>query len=397
MKTFNRNTVIAAPRPNWANSVKEDYTFSTSIFRSRNGTEKREAMRQTARVSLQYVTAMKREGMQRHMADLAGDPTQLFFVPTRWRSAFLSEAAATAQDVLIVGTPPFWLKAGQPVVISDDVNEEAAIATAVAGSAVTLDRPLSVPFSAGSRVMMARQARSASKVSFDALTGRLWAANVRFDVDPGSEPQAYPESSPTMFEGREVFLREPNWKSGIGNDFEALFETVDSGRGVITVTMPEIDIVRIEKMGYVGMSAAATESLLAFFLRHKGRRTGFFMPSWQADVTQKGGQPSGSSSLLVGGPDFKTAYEDSRTFNVLLATFADGTKQVNRISGFELVGLDSSLTMADGWNQDVTADTRFSFCHHCRFASDTLTVQWVTGGVSEIEIAVQTIQAGEND
>ncbi len=397
IKVLDRNEVIAVTRPNWSGEVTEDYTFKTNIFRSRNGTETREAMRQSARIALQYVSVLKSAGMQRHMADMAERPERLFFIPVRWRSTFLTAAATVATDVLTIATPPFWIVPGQPIIITDEVNEEAATILSVVGSTVTLEGNLSVGFANGSRVMMAHKGRTAPKVAFQSITDMVWNGNVRFDVDPGWEPQPYPEVILPTFEGRELFLTEPNWRDGISIEFDALFETVDSGRGTIWVSTPELDQSRIEKMGYSNMTAEATDALIAFFLRHKGQRTGFFMPSWQDDVSHIGTVTSGAFTLVAPGVDFAAAYAGSTTYNVLIAFFEDGSYQVNRIANIVVSGSDSQLTVVDGWAQDVTQGTRISFCHHWRFASDTLSVRWITNKVSNVEIAVQTLQSGEND
>jgi len=354
-------------------------------------------MRQTARVALQYLTALKREGLQRHMSDMAQDPTRLFLVPARWRSAFLTEAALSDQAEIIVALPPYWMVAGQDLILTDGAAEQAVKVSSVSGGTITLSEDLTAPLPQGARVMMAYQARTTSQSSFRALTPSLWTGNVRYEVDPGSTPQAYPEVVLPTFEGRELFLTRPNWASGPRLDFNAPFESVDSGRGVIEVSTPELDHTQIKKMGYNGMDAEKTDALVSFFLRHKGQRTGFFMPSWQRDVTAKEPAISSSSTLLIEGPDFKNAYEGSKVYNVLIAFFPDGSYQVNRIVGYELVGLDSSLLMENGWDQEVSDDTKISFCHHWRFSTDLLSVNWITSEVSEIEIAVQTVQSGEND
>lgn len=397
MKVLNRNLTIAVTRPNWSGGVSEDYDFKTSVFRSRNGTEKREAMRQTARVSLQFLTTLRPAGMRRHMQDLAEDPTRLFYVPVRWRRTELAAIGAAAGDTVEVASAPYWAVAGQHVIITDEVNEEALTIASVAGNFITFTDVLSETFAAGSKLLMAHRARTASQSAFKALTDGAYTANVRYDVDPGMTSQAYAASSPVVFEGREVLITKPNWREGIENSFDALFEKVDSGRGTITVSTPELDNTRVVKMGYSAMTAAAADELIAFFLRHKGKRTGFFAPSWQRDVEAKVTAAAATSSLTVDGEDFADSYGLSQVYNVVVAFFANGSYQVNRIASVAPVGPDSVLTMTDAWDQDVTPSTKVSFCHHSRFASDTLSVNWITSEVAETELTVQTIQAGEND
>ncbi|ARB05696.1 hypothetical protein [Synechococcus virus S-ESS1] len=392
MKVYDRNDRIAVPRPNWSNPVTVDYSFQTSIFRSRNGMERREAMRQDARVSIQYLCALKPTGMMRHMADMQAAPAEPFWVPTRWRRTSLSALALLDQPVLEVASVPFWLVAGQRVVITDGSTEEAAVVLSVVDQTVTLESDLSVSFPAGAEVMAASFARVASQSEFQALTGQLWTANIRFDEVPGSAPQPAPSYTPTTFEGRQVLMTKPNWRSPVRNGLEAALETLDSGRGIPHVTTHEIDITRTERMGFTGMSAEATDLLIAFFLWHKGQRTGFFVPSWQYDIVPKVASTLGSSTLLVEGIEFAEAYTGSLTFDVVMVTFPNGEHQINRIASHEIVGFDSQANMVDEWQQEVGVGARVSFCSLVRFATDTLSVRWITSEASEVEFALRTIQ-----
>lgn len=397
MKVLDRTGMVAVTRPNWGNEVSQDYTFKTHIFKSRNGTERREALRRNARIAIQFQSVLPTAAMHRFMQDLQEQPDRIFIVPTRWRSTFMDAANLVGATTISVPTPPFWLVAGTDIVITNETVEEAATVVGVDGSTITLADDLVNAFAAGSRVMAAYRARAAAKPSVSAVTAAVAQAAIRYDVDPGSDPQATPSAAPATFEGRELFLTEPNWRDGISVELESLRELADNDRGVIETFSPWTDLARIQKMGYTGMSASAVDDLVAFFLRHKGRRTGFFMPSWQPDVTPKQTAAAASSALLVAGIDFLAAYEDSKTFNVLYVRYPNGDYQVNRIVSIALSGVDSELTMRDSWDQDVTPDTRVSFCHHWRFATDTLSVAWQTSEVAEIEIAVQTTQTNEDD
>lgn len=397
MKVLDRNTRIAVTRPNWSSPVTVEYAFKTSMFTSRNGYEKREAMRENARVSVSFITALRKPGVVRHMQDMAESQTLPFTLPTRWRSAFLASPAAAAGDTFVLTETPFWCVPGARVVLTDEVVEEAFNVLTVVGQTVTVEGVLESTFPTGARVMAAYMARPAEQVEFEAVRSDVWVANVRYDVDPGTDPQPVPASTPVTFEGREVFLNKPNWRQGPRISFAAMREIVDSSRGVISVSSPTLSNARIETMGYNGMNAEETEDLIAFFLRHKGMRTGFFMPSWVDDISVAGVSAAAFGKLLVEGIEFKDAYENSTVYNVLIAFWPDGSYQVNRIDSMTLVGLDTELTMVDPWIAEMPSDIRVMFCHHWRFAADVLNVNWITNEASEMEFAVRTVQAGEND
>lgn len=395
MKILNRVGRIATTKPNWVSSVTQEYQFKTSIITAFEGWEQREAMRETARVALQYRSALNTRGLQRHMGDLAEDPTGLFVIPVVWRNTELSASAASGQPDVTVAEVPFWLVPGASVVISDDQTEEAAVVASVAGSVVTLTENLQTSFGAASRVYQAYSARSQSRSQFSALVSTLWEGNVRYEVDPTSDPQARPASAPEVFEDREVFLTRPNWRSAPRVEFSDTREVFDPGRGNIDVFDVRDEIQHVVRLAYTGLSAAKSEELIAFFLRMKGRRNSFYMPTWQADIPLADTALSGSSILDLPGEDFLLSYGGTNTYETLFVRFADGSHQINRVAAFGQAGPNTRLTMQDPWAQDVTPDTVRNFCPLWRFASDTLSVSWLSSDVAEMEFALQTIMHEE--
>lgn len=398
VKVLDRNADILVTRPNWSGGVNEEYSFKTSIFRSRDGTEKREAMRETARVAVQYLTVLKKAGMVRHMADLAEDQTRVFYLPARWRSVLAGTDGLLGNDFIAVETIEYWMVVGADIIISDGVSEEKHTILTVNASSLSLDGTTTgKAFPASSRVMPAYQVRAADQVDFEALLDNLFQANVRYDVVPGSNTQPALALTPDTFEGRDLFLTEPNWAGAPGVGFNALREIVDAGRGVTAVNSPVLDSTRLTRLSYTGMNKAQSDALVAFFLRQKGQRTGFFMPTWVDEIEVAGVEAAANGKLLVSGTEFKDAYEDSTVFNVLIAFWPDGSYQANRIASMALVGSDTDLTMTDPWDAETPSDIRVMFCHHWRFASDTLSVQWITNTTAEIEFTLSSVQAGEND
>lgn len=396
MQVLDRIGRIATTKINWRGRVSEELQFKTSITRSQDGTEQREAMRRNPRLTLQFGTVLTQAGLQRHMADLAAGSSELFYLPFSWRNVDLDSPATAGSAILEVVEVPFWLVPGSLIVISDGATEEAAEVASVSGTTVTLVADLSLGYAAGSRVNQAYLARAQDNVQFEATLSGLWQGNIRYDVDPGSLAEAAPTSTPGTFEGREVWMEKPNWRRAPRLQFEGERSVFDPGRGKIALAAWENDIKQTVTLEYTGLNRDRSEALIAFFKRMKGRRTGFYMPTWADDVPVETTSLAGTSSLEVTGGGFRAAYENSRVYNVLAARWSGGSYQVNRVVGFADAGGNTSLTMRDAWAQDVTPETTISFCPQWRFASDTLSVEWQTDTVAEVEFPMMAIPNEED-
>lgn len=385
---------IAPTLPNWSDPVRATYEFSTGIVTSRDGREQRWANRQRARLTLQFSTLLTQPGIHRFMADLAESGHAPFNVLATWRHTALAATAPSAAVDLTVSEVPFWLVAGSSIVLAAPDFWEAATVLSVSGTTVTLVDGTSREFPSGTRVYGAYRARAPEEPQFQALTSTVWTGEMVYEVDPGSDPQAAPAATPATFEGREVFLTRPDWSERPRVSFRELRETVDSEFGVVETSSPtrrtEIEL----RLRYVGLTADATEALIAFFLRQKGRRGSFWMPTWQADLTPIGTVASGASTFDVPGTDAFYGFADSDLYNVVIARRPDGY-QVNRVLGVAISGANSRFTFADPWSAPLDGNTVVSWCPLWRFAADRLEVSRRTDAVADMQFPVVAIRNEE--
>jgi hypothetical protein len=392
MKSLKRVGPIAMTQPNWSNPVSVEYQFKTSVLTAEDGSEQREALRQTARVSLSFDAILHADEMRRQVADLAAGQHKRFVVPARWRTVHLAAPATGGATTLSVDSVPFWLVQGTTVVLFDGDTMESVEVSSIAGTTLTLSTPLVTDFAPGSRVHPAIWGRVQDTVSFAARTNRTWTGSARFDADPAADPQPIAPATPTLFEGRELFLTRPNWKSSPSITFKQTQDVVDFDTGLIEVGTPRVDHTITLKMGYLGKSADEAEQLIGLFLRMRGRRNSFWMPTWQDDISPKIDAPVGSSTIEVAGSEFRDAFATSKTYTVLAVEWKDGFIQVNRIASQALSGsLDSVLTTTDPWVRAVDSSATVMWCPQWRFATDLLEVQWVTDQVAEVTFALQSL------
>lgn len=387
---YNRTGRIITARPNWQRAVEVEYEFKTAIITSEDGTEHRDALRGNARVNVSYETMLTSVGVQRHLADMTESLNSPFVVPVSWRRAVL--AAPSPFGVAVLSVEAFWIEPGARLVLRNGLVEEAVEVAAVGGGTVTLAAPLVNSFPPGAAVYLAYTARLPMDPEFRAETPMLWTGQVRVAVVPGSDPQAAIEDTPDMFEGREVFLTKPNWNDLPRISLEEQRQEFDPGRGTTFVESATRRLNMQQNLGFSAFDRTASEKLLAFFLRMKGKRGAFWMPTRQADFSILAAT---GTTFDLPGEDAYYGFRYSTVFKVVMARWRDGSYQINRVTGLSLVGANTRLTFANAWTAPIPGALGVHWCPLWRFATDQITMRWTTGTVADSEFTFVTLPSEE--
>jgi len=392
-KTLRRVGTIAAIRPNWASPVKEYLSFQTSIFTSRDGTEQRESMRQSPRISYEFGVDTFRGLGRRIAADLKQWPADgLYVFPISWRYAVLVGDVIGGSDTLgLDRTPPWWMKEGSKLVLESDEAQEVVEILSVGAFSVTLTAPTTEEFFVGNRVMMARDVRYSKETSLSSLVSEHRRMNAKLDVDPGDIDFTGMSNRARYHEGYDALTVRPNWRSPISSIFDDQREVVDFDVGVIDVSRYRDFTIHRETMNFTLMDEQSVDDLTAFFLRLKGQKLPFWVPTHLSDAEWVSGGAQGTSTLTVEGTEFKDAYEDDETYTSLAVLFPNGGIQINRmVSMIESSG-NTLITFEVPWELDVTEEAKISFGFHARLMSDRLTINWLTDGKGEISLSYRAL------
>lgn len=379
--------------PNWRESVSEIHEWRTEIITSRSGREQRRALRQSPRLSFEY-TAM-----------LAGDRYQVWSRALSYRQADSFLAAHPAESVMLV-TPvtspvltftvdsaPPWLVAGALCVLSRGMDIELVQVSTISSLLVTLTTATAASFRAGSRLHPAVTCRAADVISTRAQTNTVSEVSARLDVDPGFNPSLDPGSVGTVLNGREVFTKKPNWAESPSIDFEAFVEKLDFGFGRRAYSSPRDFRTRATRATYVGRTAAEARAVIQFVTRMRGQQGEFYMPSLTADLPAVS-LTGGSSTMTLPGANWHLMYGTDTVFRAVAVRLNDGTLYLNRISSWANVGGNSRATMASAWPVTIAASAirSISWCPVCRLASDSITIEWLSGAVAQFVLPVRTLE-----
>lgn len=391
-----RNDRIAVTRPNWSDSVSVTYEFKTGIIASYHDYEQRESLRLRPRVGIEFNSVLTTPMYQRWFADMA-DPNSAFWVVCEWRKSVMTADAPAGSTTLMFSSLPSWMTAGARLVLSNRSQECLVLIDSTSGgTTVNLSSPVPTGFSflIGDRAYLSLSARPEIDTEFDIETDGVMQGPIRFDCVPGeTEVNIGAFSLTGDFETKDVLYVKPNWRNAPTVAIQAFRETFDPGRGKTLVFSPVERMKRVQKLGYASCSADDIDRLLALFIRSRGRRGSFWVPTWINDLTASVTAASGTADVVVSGTDFSTAYTGSDMHNVMIAWDSDNsTWQANRIASIADDGTDTTITFTDNWSFDITPDTKVSFLYLSRFATDIFEARYLTDSTAEIELAIEPIR-----
>lgn len=381
--------------PDWGRkSYQVAYEFLTGITRSSNGKEQRRALRLSPRKTITHA-ALLNDARFRQFKDWAwsaqADPLVL---PELTRYTESTVATDIGDTDMTLASVPDWLVPEAVVLVGAlGVFEERTV-DSVDGDVVTFDAVGTVAWAAGARVYPALTGFLAPEMSTPRETNAVAKLDIRFDVDPGSEPLIEPPAAELEFNGREVFLKKPNWAASVdvttGHDAGML----DYGTGPVVRYSAVPFGYNAKKATYVNRNRAQAQDIVDFFFRMMGMRGEFYMPTWEYDFQPKGTSSSGSSTMTVVGTDFAGVYGASTVHKALFVQLLSGAILLRKVLAVEPVSGDSRITIEGTWSTTISQSTivMCGWLPVWRLASDILLMEWLTDAVAQVQLAMLTLE-----
>ena len=287
-------------------------------------------------------------------------PPQTLGAGDYFRSRVYVPAKSTAQVVAykVTDAVPY----GNPTYIYAGVEYESATQEAevvevisVAGDVVTVsnvtsDRP------AGTLVRPAIYGRLDQSIqgSFETLTSGAWS--ITFIEDPNDTYREAYVSAPDarFFDGREVFLRKPNWMERASPAVQGYLETLMMDRGVFAHRIGQAFNHRLWDATYRSMDADAVEDLIQFVHRNRGRRGEFWMPTFRRDLKPVGMSAKAGYYLLVEGLEAKHRLSGSHR---IMIEHPGGNYEFHEIESVAAVGDNTNIRLRDPLQEVVVGYT----------------------------------------
>ena len=384
-------------RPNWRNGYKEARIYRTDIITSRNGKEQRRATRVKPRRTIEF-TAHPLPGelprLNRLFHKTGSDRLTVADLP---RKAVLSLAVLPGSSTAAFTTVPDWIAPAVPVVMAHKDQSEGRTVSAVVGNIVSFTQPSKIGYPVGAKLHPALLARFDPTVATRRLTNTFAEHSIDLAVEPLSEPTPTPPAAETVFADREVLTLKNNWATLPTVEFDMPRETVDYGRGAISVFEPIPYVMRRMKLGFSG-GYGHLAAVRDFFDRMRGQQGEFWRSSGEFDLTPiVYGDDSGFTMTVPKWDTFK-AYSEDATHRAVEIALKDGTRLYRLIENMEEItdenGAVTVFTFTEAYPGPVfpTDVARVSWLHLYRLSTDTLSLDWLTDEVGKTELNLQTIE-----
>jgi hypothetical protein len=213
---------------------------------------------------------------------------------------------------------------------------------------------------------------------------------------PGYEQQIVSEA-PSTYDGRELFMLEPDLSTEMTSDFTSMLETLDYGYGRMTHFTPITYNDRVTKMTHLGAGRVEIDALRDLFLRQRGQQGEFFMPTFSEDLRMRSSLGAGQSTMRVLGAEVFENYANLKVFRHICIIMRDGTSHRFKVSEINSItdsqGTDSTLTLQSAATSTINPVDVFMVCWLplWRFVSDKLSVQWRSDQVASVSYSMKTI------
>lgn len=370
-------------KPDWSRTFDVRRAFATDISTSRDASEQRRATRNDPRLSAQYravVSAADRRAAEHHLRAWQNKPV---VVPDFARWARLTGLSLAGSTALTITPMPAWVAAGQPLVLCQTGITEEVVVQGVVGSTITLADPLVNAWAVADVLRPTFFGLFDGNISSSRLNGDTAAIDISIECYPGGEPPRDAGSAWASLSSIEIFTPKPDYAGAPSVGHVWPVDQVDYGRGRTAQFRPVERMVRGLEAEFNGLGVTLATQVEQFFDRMKGRRTAFYVPTWEDDFALANSPGSGSSTFIAsgsalfddfGGTDYSAVNEG------VAVCLTDGSVLYRRITDIGASGGNSLVTVNAAWGVALSSAnvTRISRMPLSRFASDEMVTSWRT-------------------
>lgn len=387
--------------PAWPPSgqtYKVSYSFSTAIGLSRSGKEQRIANRTFPRKQVGFQSQISQDSFRAFKDRMWYWQHRPFAIPEIPRRAESSGPMLTGEDTMRFPVVPFWAVPEAQVILAYLGTEDIRVVASVDGDRVRFKTRSGQSWPPGTVMHPGLTGNVASNVSTPRLTNAVATVTTGFDVTPLSEPNLPLSPAPARFNGRELFLKKPNWSQRVEGAFVHESEILDYGRGPVNRETPIEFGTETRRGTYLNRNFEEAEYIRELFFRMKGRQGEFYMPTWEYDFRPAVTQFEGTAGFRVAGLEFAAMYGASTVHKALFVQLENGAILTRRVLSLQPVtdgiGSDSLITVDEPWEYEISEETvvMAGWMPVWRFISDDLTVEWLTDKVANVQLNMMTLE-----
>lgn len=386
--------------PNWPPSGRTyqvRYEYLTEIVTSHAGKERRIARRASPRKSLEYQSLLTEDRFRGFKALMRSGQPSSIVLPEITRSATIAEAQEAGAFSVELDEAPSWVAPGVDI-WAGGFSERAEFLTVeeVSGVTVSFTTGLVHPQPVGAKLYPALVGYVGASVSAPRRTNSIAQVELGFSVDPLSEKWGPPREAEASFNGRELFLRRPNWANLISVSSGWDVSVVDFGVGPVARYSPVDFGFDTHQATYLSRNREEAFFIVDFFRRMKGRQGEFYMPTWEYDFAPAGSSTESSSVMVAEGRGAFEVYSKTTAYDAIFVMLNTGQLILRRVLDVtEAPGGNSLISVTEPWGYSISKNTivMSGWLPVWRFASDNLTVEWLTDSVANILLNLISLES----
>lgn len=379
----------------WGDRVVATYSYRTDTFKPRSGRQQRRALRHNPRISLQFVSQVRRDAIRRVESILAARQNQLTSVIDPSSSMETSVFAALGTSRLTFATLPSWSNVGGLLALPAAGTPAIYEITAVGADYIDVAPELQIDYAAGTVAQAIYRGYLGGKIQASQPTSALISVSVLFNALPPTTKRTDPPAADVTFNGREVFLTRPNWGANPSVEYQFESTLIDYGRGTFDQLPDDLFPTRMTTWGFTCKGRTALAKMRAFHDRMYGARGEFYAPTWKPDFRPVGDLASGVSFFTAFGETVALELTGSTVFRHLIVMLNDGTHLIREVLDQTLDGSGNTLVFVDTpWPSLITAEQVIMICWlTCNsLGSDILTLTLLTDTIGTTTLAFVTTE-----
>lgn len=375
--------------PNWRESYSIAYEFKTDIFVSRSGKEQRRAARSTPRRTITFTVTRAAAEYRKLNATLKAAQGAAVTMADHGRHVRTVSPTVSGATTLAVSSVPDWLIPGAVVALADRDGYAKVTISAVAPNAVlTLAAPLGRAWSEP-KIHPVATGWFDQSLEVKQYGDRIAEADIAFAGEPGIDTIESAGSAEEVFNRREVLLLDPNFATPVAGSFKRTRDAVDFGRGRIATFLPVAFTFRTKQYNILAPSQAERSRIVSLFLRMKGQRGEFYLPSFDDDFTIVAAPTT--LTVRVSGTQIDAVYHGDALHRAVMIRRGQN-RYYRRIVASSHDGMHTTLTSDRAWPCPLDGEARLSWLVVHRFATDQLSVESITDEVSRTQFSVSTLE-----
>lgn len=383
--------------PDWASKFKVTYDYKTEIIESRRGNEQRVSLREVPRVTYDFTCNLSERDYRTAASVILQSYDTQISMPIWNRATRLTASIGgtaftteTNESSIFVGADVIFIWRS----LLGTVNQVATVATK-SGKNITLTAAPSVTIPADAVLYPMAKGHLSASTKTSAIGDRNGVISISFEVDPSFEVMRSIPTAPMTYDGYELILIEPNWTNDVSIEYSTMMDTLDYGVGVKSFYSPKPFNDRVTTATYLGASRDEVNALIDIYRRARGRLGEFYMPTFVEDMRLTEPLTAGHRTLTMYGGQGLIDFDLSVAFTRIAIIYMDGTVETRKVTDIDTGGGVTIVTLDSDITHDVSPEDVNMICWLplCRFASDTLVVEWITDSVGEVGFTTKMLEA----